>query len=242
MRSVIGPALLLLMTAGLLYTSFHTNKRILATAITPPRAVQSAALAMARDLQTRAAAFHADLGRWPDTPQDLDVDAQRLIANNAIQSLRFDAAGALIVVLKDAGGRFPATLAWTPRLTDERVEWACRTNAEETTATAMACARSAAEELAVGAAPSARSDREVAVPGATETCQRLGRIAYAAAQAREAGDSLDTFAHRPLIAFIDDPRQRDESKAWAQRVYEAAPQSPGATQRAAMREHRCFDH
>jgi hypothetical protein len=242
MRSVIGPALLLLMTAGLLYTGFHTNKRVLATTLAAPRAAPAAMRTAVRDLLSRAAAFHADLGRWPDAPEDLEIDAQRFRTQSDVKSLRFTDSGDIVIDLNETAAGIPALAAWTPRTTDDRVDWFCRTNASQATATALACEKLAAAELAVGASPQGRPDSEVAVTGVNERCQRLGRIAYAAAVARQAGDSLDTFTHRPLIAFVDDPEQRSESRVWAQRIFQAPPQSPGASQRTAMREQHCFKH
>jgi hypothetical protein len=239
MRIYVGLALLLLMTAVLFYTGYRSNKLVLASNDArggPPYAVASQ---MARKVQAEAERYHHDLGRWPDSLQDLELDAKSTAAQAGIERISFGSEGAMRFDLTSPAGS--AAIVWTPTLQDDEVHWQCVTDRDDARRVIAECRKRAFGAMAPIAAPPAdREESEIAVPGLEARCQLLGRAGYAAAQARAAGDTLDTFVHRPIVAFQDDASVREDLKSLAKWVYDAPARSPSATQRDALRRNRCL--
>jgi hypothetical protein len=239
-RFHVIPAFVLLAGAALFYTSYKSNKALLRTPNVRPEPAYAAAGEMAGTLRSGAERFHHDLGRWPDTLEDLNLDATSLRPRPSTESIRLGAAGEIQILLKQAGDAVPLAVTWTPRILGEKYVWDCATDSQEATRRLTACANVEPGARTIGSPPADRSESQIDVPDLDEKCQMLGRIAYAAARARRVGDSYDLFIHRPMVAFEDDADRRETMKTWARWTFDSPPRTPSASQREALRQARCL--
>jgi hypothetical protein len=79
-----------------------------------------------------------------------------------------------------------------------------------------------------------------AIAGLSEPCQKIGKLAHAAARARADGTLIVDFLRNPLIFFTDDEAERAKLEEVARRIYDGPARSANATRRSILRDYRCL--
>jgi hypothetical protein len=241
MRIPMIPVALLLVVAFLLYLAFHGSRRVLEATDDRPKLAFATANDLANPLKVGAVRYHQQLGRWPQTPSDVNQDAKWMSGHRGVESVGFGPDGAVRVHLRAASDGPATWLIWTPRERGDQVIWDCASDHAEIAKVLPGCVAADAATLA-GSAPAA-ADREpddpVEVPGLSARCQALGKVGHAAARARADGVLIDDFVRAPVVAFVDDASLRKELEEAARWVYRSAAEAPGASQRSVLTMYRC---
>jgi hypothetical protein len=233
------PFSLVLVVGGLLYAAFNMNRDLLEVTDERPMLAFATARDLATTAQSNAVRYWRELGRWPQSLADVNLDEQWMSRHRGIESIRYGADGTVRVGLSSASNG-PATLiVWTPRQYGERMLWDCESDLPEIGKHIEGCVAVDAATLANSAAAAPSEDAQIEVSDLSERCQALGKVAYAAAQARDTGDPLETFIRRPVVAFVDDQKLRGDLESLARWVYESTPRTANATQRDVLRRYRC---
>lgn len=233
------PAAIALFGAGALYLAFQGNRQVLeATDERPVRAFATAS-DLAASLRGSAEHYHDDLGRWPDSIADLNLDGKWMRAHRGIESIALGDDGTVRIGVAAAHDGPAAVFAWTPRQRGDRVLWDCRSDLPDAGAHVRDCEAATREELEIVAPPEDRTPAEAAVTGLDERCQQLGTVGYEVARARAAGEPLDSVIRGPTFTFVEDAQRQDELVALARWIYESPPRTANATQREVLNQYRC---
>jgi hypothetical protein len=245
LRIPILPLSLVLVAGIFFYTALQGNRSVLEATDERPMLAFATATDLAAQAQGNAVRYWRDLGRWPQTFADVNLDQDWMSRHRGIDSIRYGRDGAVLVSL-DAATDGPATLiAWTPREDGERILWDCESDLADIATHIEDCTVADQATLVELEADSAGDDpapdaEPMELAGLDERCQAMGAVAYGAARARSEGEELDTFISRPVVAFVDDPNLRAELEALARWVYESPVRTPNAMQRDVLQRYRCL--
>ena len=246
MRIPILPLSLVLVAGIFFYTAFQGNRTVLEATDERPMLAFATATDLAAQAQGNAVRYRKDLGRWPQTFGDVNLDQDWMGRHRGIDSIRYGSDGAVLVSL-DAATNGPATLiAWTPREDGERVLWDCESDLAEISRHIEGCtpadkARLAELESGAEGDETAADEEQIELAGLDERCQAMGKVAYASAKARSEGEDLETFIRQPVVAFVDDPKLREDLEALARWLYQSPARSPNATQRDVLQRYKCLE-
>jgi len=233
------PGVLVLVVGALLYVAFHANRQVLEVTDERPRVAFASALDLASSMKGSAIHYREQLGRWPTTLADANLDEQWMKAHPGIESVAYGSGGAVQVHLSAALDGPATWLVWTPRVRGERILWDCTSDRADIAKVLPDCAAADGPALALAEPVTAHVSGPADVPGLDERCQALGKVGYAAARARAEGDSVEVFIRRPIVAFVDDSKLRSELEDLARWVYTTHEQTPSAMQREVLTQYRC---
>jgi hypothetical protein len=237
MRIPVLPATLLLLGGGLLYSAFHTNKRVLEVTDERPRLAFPTATDLAASAKASAERYFRELGIWPEDPADVDLDTRWMNAHRGIESVGYDAGGKVRVQLAPATDGPAALIVWTPGFHGDQIVWDCVSDYPKVADHIEGCRVASHAELA---AAGATDTATATIAGLSEPCQKIGKLAHAAANARADGKLIVDFLRNPLIVFTDDEAERAKLEEVARRVYEGPARNANSTRRNILRDYRCL--
>jgi hypothetical protein len=235
------PVALLLVIAILLYVAFHGNRQVLEATDERPKLAFATANDLAKSMQVAAVRYRGQLGRWPATPADVNLDERWMNAHRGMESITYGANGTIRAHLRAASDGPATWIVWTPRQHGDEVIWDCKSDQPEIATKLEGCTAADSAQLA-SVAPVASDpgrDEAVEVSGLSERCQALGKVGHAAARARAEGVPVEDFIRQPVVAFVDDRKLRDELEEAARWVYTGVARAPSATQRVILTQYRC---
>jgi hypothetical protein len=247
MRVPFLPAALALSAAALLYSAYHANQAMLRASEERPLL----AVAMAKNLgelaRSRAETFHARTGRWPQSLAEAGLDGRWMRSHRGIESVRYGAAGTVRIVLDAASDGARASVVWTPSARGGQTHWDCESDLAELAQRIAPCRPVGTAQLTelpsaepVSPLATAADEGPLDLAGLDARCEAIGKVGYAAALARAAGDPADVFVRRPVVAFTEDAALREELEQAARWIYAAGPAAPRDAERAVLSQHRCW--
>src|SRR5580765_135095 len=89
MRIPMIPGVLVLVVGALLYFAFHANRQKLEITDERPRVAFAAALDLASSMKGSAIHYREQLGRWPTTLADANLDEQWMKAHRGIEAVAY---------------------------------------------------------------------------------------------------------------------------------------------------------